>query len=99
MELLFQPIARDIEYEWTNNSPRRKPDDLIEVIEISSEDFYQYQNGHENRRETKLENAPSEQDTDTRYTGSVWPLPKHQTFKELVHSLCILDFFKISFYI
>ena len=87
MELLFQPIPRDIEYERTKNSPRRKPDDLIDVIEISSEDFYEYQNGHENRRETKLENGPNEKYTETRYTGSVWPLPKHQIFKELVRSL------------
>ena len=59
----------------------------MEMIDHSSEDFYQYQNGYENRRETKLENSPNEKDTDTRYTGSVWPLPKHQIFKELVRSL------------
>ena len=57
------------------------------MIDQSSDDFYEYQNGHENRRETKVENAQSVEDADSRYTGSVWPLPKHQTFKEIVHSL------------
>ena len=57
------------------------------MIDQSSDDFYENQNGHENRRETKVENAKSVEDTDSRYIGSVWPLPKHQIFKELVHSL------------
>ena len=37
------------------------------------------------RGEAKIQNIPSQEDPAWSYTGSVWPMPKRQIFKELAN--------------
>jgi len=72
---------RDIQYELMDESHSRKSDEQNEAIYDNSEEFHDYRNDMENRQETKPEN--NLKDTDWEYSGRIWPLPKHQIFKEL----------------
>ena len=85
----METITRDIQYELMDESHSRKSDEQNEAIYESSEEFHDYRNDMENRQETKPEN--NLKDTDWEYSGRVWPLPKHQIFKELVQIIWILD--------
>ena len=88
--VIFEKPFRDIEYDLMTESTK------IPMVKTTSpeenflsEDVHEDTKGHKDHGEAKTENTPSQEDPDWSYTGSVWPMPKHQIFKALADILPI----------
>ena len=70
--------------------PLAKTTRLEEVIKENniSENLYQSKKANEDGAETESKNIPSQEDPNWSYTGSVWPMPRQQVFKELANQIC-----------
>ena len=70
--------------------PLVKTTRLEEVIKenFTSENVYQYTKTNVDHAETESKNIPSQEDPNWSYTGSVWPMPRQQVFKELANQIC-----------
>ena len=87
-ENLFWKPSRDIEYDLMAESteiPLVKTTGLEEMIKdnVMTENFYKDTEERTDRSEAKSQNIQSQEDPAWSYTGSVWPMPKRQIFKEL----------------
>ena len=58
---------------------------------VMTQDVHQYRKDKKDRTKTRTQNISSQEDPDWRYTGSVWPMPRQQIFKELADIRSIGD--------
>ena len=54
----------------------------------TTENVYRYTKTNVDHAEIKNKNIPSQEDPNWSYTGSVWPMPRQQVFKELANQIC-----------
>ena len=88
--VIFEKPFRDIEYDLMTESTKIPLVKTASPEEIfMTEDVHEDTKGHKDHSEAKTENTPSQEDPDWSYTGSVWPMPKHQIFKALADILPI----------
>ena len=100
MKLFWKPF-RDVEYDLIVVSFGKQllANQLLRTIgleelkheNVMTEDFHQYRNANKDRTKTKFQNITSQEDPNWRYTGSVWPMPRQQIFKELADIRLIGD--------